>query len=432
MLDISYSQQDHLIGLLSSLAQSAGSNQRRAVLLARAMDVCQFVLDNVVDSQGWPNTALLPMELHRLQRVYFTSASLSSNDTQDAASDYFKALELVIRPPSPYSDDELYTARELILASYVLGLSLSGNPLGLLPEPVQNALHLNELSFSAILDDPYLNIFRMVRAAGDELVTALLQEGGGALPFLLLLPDQVARLPALLFRTSNGILPAICERRSENGTLNLKDQAALQHTNLMTTTILLTLAKRYQDQTYVNVRVPQFSGTLNVNHSLSILFYYLATAFVPAASTYNNMGIVLATVASSRSHIDDAGVQQTLNGPTLAKVYYEAGLQIDGEHPHLLTNLGSLYKDQGHVEKAIQCVKPCDPCENNCTDLSQIIYEGCCWQTGLRYRFGQPRKCDQRHCMYSDLMRSDVHKKSYSYTGPSLGSNRILSTGSCN
>ena len=47
---------------------------------------------------------------------------------------------------------------------------------------------------------------------------------------------------------------------------------------------------------------------------------------------------------------------QVLDGTALARMYYTAGLQLDGKHPHLLTNLGSLLKDQGQAEQAIKCV----------------------------------------------------------------------------
>ncbi|CAL1695844.1 unnamed protein product [Somion occarium] len=349
---------DNLIGLVFSLAQTAESSQQRATLHVRAMDICQFVLGEVTDPQGRLKVTLVPNELHRLQRVYFTSASLrvmGTNGVQDAASDYFKAVELVIRPLSPYGEDELYTMRELILSSYVLGLSMCGDPDGTLSEGLNASLNLRgNPSFSILLNDPSFNIFHIIRVAGNALIDALLREGGGALPFLLLSPNQVDRLVVLLFKPSHGILPAICHRVLQSGSLQPSSDDAFQNTNLMTSTILLTLAKRYQDLCPTDVQIPEFPGYVNINHSLCILFYYLAVALVPAPSTYNNLGIMLATVSSTRKYADDTGEHHTLNGPTLAKIYYETGLQIDGTHPHLLTNLGSLYKDQGHVDKAIQ------------------------------------------------------------------------------
>ena len=122
----------------------------------------------------------------------------------------------------------------------------------------------------------------------------------------------------------------------------------------MTGTILLALAKRYQDLSSNEVSVPGFSGTLNVNHSLSIMFYYLALSLSPSPSTYNNMGIVLSTVSSGVPRVDAQGETSVLTGTNLARIYYSTGLQMDPNHPHLLTNLGSLFKDQGNLEEAIQ------------------------------------------------------------------------------
>ncbi|KAI0078879.1 TPR-like protein [Panus rudis PR-1116 ss-1] len=349
---------DNLIGLLFSLTHTVPGGPQRDSLYSRALEICRFVENHTMDSRGRLKMPLPPSELHRLQRVFFTAASLimlSSNDLPKAAKEYFKAIELVTRPPLPNTDDELYNVRELILAVYVIGLGMSFGSDGSLPREIWDTLHLDgDTPLAARLTDPNFNIFHVVRAAGSPLVDALLRYGSGALPFLLLLPDQVARLPSFLFPSSGGALPGICVRNPEDGRLQVPSEDALQKTNLMTSTILLTLAKRYQDLKSSNVVVPGFTGSLNVNHSLCILFYYLSISLVPSPSTYNNMGIILATVAAVREYVDDLGHRQILNGPTLAKVYYESGLHLDSSHPHLLTNLGSLYKDQGLSDKAVQ------------------------------------------------------------------------------
>ena len=100
--------------------------------------------------------------------------------------------------------------------------------------------------------------------------------------------------------------------------------------------------------------IPGFSGKLNVNHSLSIMFYYLALSLSPSPSTYNNMGIVLSSVSTSVLQVSPEGETSVLTGTNLARIYYTAGLQMDPNHPHLLTNLGSLFKDQGNLEEAIR------------------------------------------------------------------------------
>ncbi|KAK9458961.1 glycosyl transferase family 41-domain-containing protein [Lipomyces oligophaga] len=82
--------------------------------------------------------------------------------------------------------------------------------------------------------------------------------------------------------------------------------------------------------------------------------YYLSLALHPSASTANNIGILLASLAPAlpipREHM-------------LALEYYRYGLTLDNRHPHLYTNLGSLLKDQGQITEAIrmyECAVACD------------------------------------------------------------------------
>ncbi|KAJ2974055.1 hypothetical protein NUW54_g11954 [Trametes sanguinea] len=123
-----------------------------------------------------------------------------------------------------------------------------------------------------------------------------------------------------------------------------------QQTNGMTSTILLTLAKRFQDNVLGGMALPGSGGTLRVSTSVIILLYYLALAWSPAPSTFNNLGIVLSGITDGRTGADG----ELLDGMGLARTYYTAGLQLDPKHPHLLTNLGSLLKDQGQTEQAIK------------------------------------------------------------------------------
>ena len=171
----------------------------------------------------------------------------------------------------------------------------------------------------------------------------------GVLPIPLLLPEQVARLQPLLFPQSKGVFPAICIRSSDGGLVPPAENTR-QQTNSLTSTILLTLAKRFQDNGLASTVFPGTGDGLRVSTTVVVLLYYLALSRSPAPSTYNNLGIVLSGIAETRRGPDG----ELLDGTTLARVFYSAGLQLDPQHAHLLTNLGSLLKDQGQVEQAIK------------------------------------------------------------------------------
>ncbi|PSS37737.1 hypothetical protein PHLCEN_2v430 [Hermanssonia centrifuga] len=351
---------DHLLNFLFPLAQQTHNSQHSSTLYARALDVCSFVERKAVASNG---RLLLPVpthQLHRLQKVFFTCATIrmmTTDNISDALRDYFRALELVIYPPTPRSDGDAYTMRELILAIFVAGYLIQSTSDD--PVPIEILEILGVPGGSAPIDaiaiaQSGFDVFRAVRASGDRLVTALLNITGNALPFLLLLPEHVARVPMVLFPGSMGVLPGICAQAPNSSHLQMPPDNVRNQANLMTSSVLLALAKRYQDLSSADVAIPGLTGTLNVNYSLSILFYYFALSLSPSPSTYNNMGIILSTMAYVSPHAIHRTKRREFSGPALAKVYYTAGLQMDPSHPHLLTNLGSLHKDEGNLEEAMK------------------------------------------------------------------------------
>lgn len=333
----------------------AQNGDHSRLLYTRALEVCSYAQRQLVSEDGRLLAPIPAHELHRLQKLFFTSATLHMTELEnvhDAVADYSTAVELVIRPPPPYTADDAYTMRELILAAFVSGYLLQGMTGGPIPREILDSLGQPAGTTFETLAHSGLSLFRLVRSAGDRLVHALLHVGGNALPFLLLLPDHVTRLPGLLFGYPRGFLPGICANVDVDPPGLSGD--TIQQINTMTSTIFLALAKRYQDLCSVDVEIPGFDNALNINHSLAILFYYLALSLNPSPSTYNNMGIILSATTSTRSWNMGGGEQVLFDGSVLARVYYSAGLQLDPNHPHLLTNLGSLYKDQGRLDDAIR------------------------------------------------------------------------------
>ncbi|EJF66698.1 TPR-like protein [Dichomitus squalens LYAD-421 SS1] len=341
---------DNILGMTFQLAHGTSDQGRRLAYYRQALGVCQFVQRHVFDADGHLSASLRPDEVPRLQRAIFTSGTIYSTlgptNTGRAVSELARAIELVIRPPPPLSHFELYTLRDLLLAACVAGhiMSSSANSPGII-----ELSDIFQADVSTSLGDPTFNLLHVVRTSGDQLLHTLLRVGDGILPTPLLVPEEVVRLQPLLFPWSKGVFPAICTRTAD-GDLVPPADSTLQQTNGMTSTVLLTLAKRFQENALASTVFPDTGDGLRVSTTVVVLLYYLALSRAPAPSTYNNLGIVISGIAETRR--GPGG--ELLDGTALARIFYSAGLKIEPQHPHLLTNLGSLLKDQGQVEQAIK------------------------------------------------------------------------------
>ncbi|QNP95535.1 Putative UDP-N-acetylglucosamine--peptide N-acetylglucosaminyltransferase SEC [Yarrowia lipolytica] len=109
---------------------------------------------------------------------------------------------------------------------------------------------------------------------------------------------------------------------------------------------LLNLAKILQD----GIHSGKTDHAISFNNRSPTLYdilslYLLSLSLNPSASTANNIGILLNSLSTSmpnRNHVR-----------SLALSYYQYGLSLDPKHPHLYTNLGSLFKEQGRLKPAI-------------------------------------------------------------------------------
>ncbi len=341
----SFWAKDNILGMTFTLAHSTLDHGRRLAYYRHAQAICHFVEKQVLQPNGNLSVALQPSDISRLQRAILTSgtiyATLGPTNAERAVLQHTRALELVIRSPPPDSDGEQYTVRDLLIAACVAGHHLCSG------SDMSGAFVSGMLQSVAgpRLGDPTFDLIHLVHTSGDQL----LLRAGGVLPTPLLFPDEVTHLRTLLFPQTAGVFPAICTR-TPAGDLKPPSDSVRQQTSSMTSTVLLTLAKRFQDNTQGSMVIPGSGSNLRVSVSVIILLYYLALAWSPAPSTYNNLGIVLSGITEARRGPDG----EQLDGTTLARVFYTAGLQLDPEHAHLLTNLGSLLKDQGHIEQAIK------------------------------------------------------------------------------
>ncbi|KAH6890029.1 glycosyl transferase family 41-domain-containing protein [Thelonectria olida] len=179
----------------------------------------------------------------------------------------------------------------------------------------------------------------------------------------LLLPPEKARHTAHLVFGGAGDLPGL--RYVTEGNTR---RAAVQTTS----NSLLSLAKIFQDALSTgqaaSAVLKRPSGVEDI-----LALYYLSLSLQESPSTANNVGILLAGVqqSSPNSQVADVDMFSQPNFPgiapgsglALALAYYHYGLRLDPKHVHLHTNLGSLLKDIGQLDLAIQMYEQAVSCD---------------------------------------------------------------------
>lgn len=182
---------------------------------------------------------------------------------------------------------------------------------------------------------------------------------------ILLPPDAAIKTASLCF-PHNGQLPGLRYVPSDG----LARKAAISTTS----NSLLSLAKIFQDGMATNsTKIAMSQSNYGVKEILAL--YYLSLSLQPSPSTANNVGILLASVQQSApsrpmppSHLAPYHQIPGLvpgSGVALALAYYYYGLQLDKRHAHLYTNLGSLLKDIGQLDVAIQMYEQAVSCDQN-------------------------------------------------------------------
>ncbi|KAK0932702.1 hypothetical protein LTR29_015706 [Friedmanniomyces endolithicus] len=186
------------------------------------------------------------------------------------------------------------------------------------------------------------------------------EQGTATLDPILLTPDQALATAKVCF-PHYGELPGL--QHVPGGHQTIARRAIISTTS----NSLLSLAKIFQDGMSNSARAsgvtPLACGVRDI-----LALYYLSLSLQPSPSTANNVGILLASVqqASSPVHvhpkIDIPGVVPG-SGIALALQYYNYGLQLDQHHAHLYTNLGSLLKDIGQLDAAINMYERAVKCD---------------------------------------------------------------------
>lgn len=182
---------------------------------------------------------------------------------------------------------------------------------------------------------------------------------------VLLMPEQ-AVLTARLCFPHHGELPGL-RFVSATDSQGLAKKAAISTTS----NSLLSLAKIFQDSMSSNARDSELNQLKSGVRDILAL-YYLSLSLQPSPSTANNVGILLAGVQQSAPlapGFSSNGFATAIpgvvpgSGIALALAYYNYGLRLDARHAHLYTNLGSLLKDIGQLDAAIEMYKRAVHCD---------------------------------------------------------------------
>ena len=182
---------------------------------------------------------------------------------------------------------------------------------------------------------------------------------------VLLHPDQAIQTASLCF-PHRGDLPGL-------HWISADSQSFTRKSAVMTTSnSLLSLAKIFQDSMSTSSHASE-SGNMVPGVREILALYYLSLSLQPSPSTANNVGILLAGVQQSapvapsihRNRQTEHRIPGVMpgSGIALALAYYNYGLVLDQRHAHLHTNLGSLLKDIGQLDAAIEMYKRAVACD---------------------------------------------------------------------
>jgi tetratricopeptide (TPR) repeat protein len=181
---------------------------------------------------------------------------------------------------------------------------------------------------------------------------------------ILLPPDAATKTGTLCF-PPHGQLP---------GLKHVPDGLARKAAVSTTSNSLLSLAKIFQDGMATHsAKISVCESNYGVKEILAL--YYLSLSLQPSPSTANNVGILLASVQQSTppkpTPVSHSAFHPQIpglvpgSGVALALAYYYYGLQLDKRHAHLYTNLGSLLKDIGQLDVAIQMYEQAVQCDQS-------------------------------------------------------------------
>lgn len=217
------------------------------------------------------------------------------------------------------------------MAACVAGLMASST----LPETIRElASNMGYLDHSQEFQTSKFNGIEFARDAGDKLWQLIVAEGDGTFPAIFISPNQATEMSSAIFQKTFGIFPSLCTWSNAQECLEKPVEGAALTANEMASNVLLSIAKLLQESRSITMPLPRFEHWVRLSPSLILLLYHLAYAIFPSPSACNNLGIILSI--TPWKNVSEAKAME------LAKQFYGRGLELDGAHAHLLTNMGSL------------------------------------------------------------------------------------------
>ena len=381
---------ENLLRLLCTPIPAHNGAAEHPAQFSTALHLCEFVEAHIIPVRSEMNHAdtsqrvqvgysagsmepqMLPhhlplTQLPRMQNLLYAKGNLKyviGNGVDSAAQEYQRAIEIMLSS----SNDGLFSVRDIVVAICTLAvlsfgtvipgmnaLSTAAEIAGVLGIDLTNPVHTWVVSQGMYMRLHPCGILGLVRDAGDAVVKKLLEVGGGQLPTIMLLPEQVALLRRLVFSHTNGAIPIFSSRAGIDGRLDPALESVAQQSLPISSKILLALSKLFQDAALSPRFDPQFT-LQGIPPSMSLLFplYYFALTLSTNAAMFNNLGILLSSLPAVTTTVGPNGERIQLSGQILAVHYYAVGLQLDPKHAQLYTNLGSLFKDMGRLGDAVK------------------------------------------------------------------------------
>ncbi|KAG6862246.1 hypothetical protein C0995_002177 [Termitomyces sp. Mi166 len=318
----------------------------QAIKRAEGFAICDFIQSNLIDENGRPRQPIPQDQIYRLQNVAYTRAFVmqagSGNTTQQPPDNYSHVVNLALLTPH-FAGTEQLSLRDLIVATCITGLFFMGT----VPQKILALLGLRSMTQAY---ESNLDILRAVHVLGNDLIVALHEVGFDSLPVILLDPVQVTQLPIILFRAFHHVLPSNCSMDLMGNPI-LLPETIRNFTNQITSQALLMIAKYFQDALGgANIADGTFQSC-RISAPLAMILYYLALALSPSAIACNNLGALMSTNMSTILPHNKG--QKMVDTDIIKMAFYQHGLQLVPDHPHLLTNLGSTLREKGDIPNAI-------------------------------------------------------------------------------
>ncbi|KAI8338675.1 glycosyl transferase family 41-domain-containing protein [Chlamydoabsidia padenii] len=345
-----------------------------------ALAVCEYVEQHFFSTKKSPIRLPDELPVHqlpRLQNLFYAKGNLkyALGDILGARTEYEKGLDLVFGGMGWASVVQLLATVCLATSSSSSTTTTTTSNGGLsviLLQPDQ-ALRITQIAFAStggVFPGLVTSSSSSSSTTNKGSTKIQLQQSSPSIASVLLSSSNKHTIPPRR-RSSQRI-----NKQQRNSNTNQASSAnIIQQSNQTTSTILLTLAKLFQD--LMNPSTPALAlaaAELAKKEQLPTLalllpLYYLSLAVQPSPSTANNLGIILSNLpasitthairlsppitSSSSLNNNNLPAIPPLSGTMLAMQYYMYGLQLDPRHPHLYTNLGSLLKDMGHLTEAV-------------------------------------------------------------------------------